>query len=400
MRYGQGLRALPVLLVALMFLLAGCGGQPAASPAPSAGSSEPAAKSPIVIGGVMPLTSGGSIYGRQMIGAAKLAVKQVNDAGGINGRPVDLVVEDGSDSNTTALNALQKVLEKKPVAMIGSVYGAQMLAMLPIIDQEGLPTITISGTRKVTQQGSKNVFRVNPHDGVTKVALAKYLLDDLKKTRIGMIVVAEEWGYSARDIFAAVLKDRNMQPVGVEAYQKTDQDLSAQLLNLKKAGADVIMVQGFPADTALVLRQARQLNLGITMAGSSVAQSAAALDITTGADVDGLLAEGLAIPTQSDDPKIQAWTKAFKDLMGYDPDQYGLEQFDGIQALFQVIRNGATTRDAVRKGLSEISYQGLSINIKADAFGDMVNSATIWQYDSKKTGKRLKTVVVTAKEQK
>ena len=313
---------------------------------------------------------------------------------------MDLVVEDGSDSNTTALNALQKVLEKKPVAMIGSVYGAQMLAMLPIIDQEGLPTITISGTRKVTQQGSKNVFRVNPHDGVTKVALAKYLLDDLKKTRIGMIVVAEEWGYSARDIFAAVLKDRNMQPVGVEAYQKTDQDLSAQLLNLKKAGADVIMVQGFPADTALVLRQARQLNLGITMAGSSVAQSAAALDITTGADVDGLLAEGLAIPTQSDDPKIQAWTKAFKDLMGYDPDQYGLEQFDGIQALFQVIRNGATTRDAVRKGLSEISYQGMSINIKADAFGDMVNSATIWQYDSKKTGKRLKTVVVTAKEQK
>ncbi len=381
-----------ITLVALAsLLLTACG---------STSSSGPAKGQPIKLGAVLTMTTGASLYGKQQEGALKLALKQVNDAGGINGSPLELIVEDSGGNNSQALTAFNKVMEQKPVALVGPVLGTQTLTILPEIDKEGIPTISLSGTRKVTQQGSKNIFRTSIHDGVTKVALAKYALDDLKKSKFGLIVVGDEWGYSGRDIISAVLKDRGLTPAGVETYKGDDKDMSAQLLNLKKAGADVIITQGYAADTALIFKQVRQLNLGIPVVTSTDGQLAAYLDITTGADIEGLTAVGLVIPTFSDDAKVKQFVTDFEKLNGFKPDMYAALQYDGINFMIAAMKKYGTTRDAIRKGMTEISYEAFNGTFHSDKEGNALDTVRVMKYDKNKVPTVLKTIKVAQADQK
>jgi branched-chain amino acid transport system substrate-binding protein len=211
--------------------------------------------------------------------------------------------------------------------------------------------------------------------------------------------VANEWGYSARDVTSAVLKSKyNLEPVAIESYQASDKDMSAQLVRLKNAGADLIMQQGHVPDTALILKQARQLAIGIPIMASSTAQTAALLDITEGADVKGLYVEGYPVPGLSDDPVINQWGQEWEKRTKAKPDQYAVVNYDLAMCLFEVMKKYGVDRPNIVKGLKEIKYTGLIGTYQADKEGNMLHEVRIYQYDENKRARTVEKIFIPESE--
>src|SRR5882724_4993426 len=139
-----------------------------------------AAEGPIRIGQVIPITGEAAEAGRYHKYGAELAVEQVNKAGGIKGRKIELVQEDDKTTNPGAVAALHRLLEDKEIpAIIGSIRSTQVQAMLPTVKEAGIPFM-IGGTNYgLTHQGNPWVFRFRPHDGFSAKVIAKFAVDEL-----------------------------------------------------------------------------------------------------------------------------------------------------------------------------------------------------------------------------
>jgi branched-chain amino acid transport system substrate-binding protein len=193
----------------------------------------------IKIGVVVPITSVLAPYGKPFVESLQIAVDEANEKGGVNGRKIELLVEDNQGSNTVTINALNKVLEQQPVTVFGAALGTQVLAMMPITEREKVPLIAGPSTRRVTQQGAKYFFRIGTHDALDKEVATRFMVDDLKTKKIGILHVANEWGYSGRDNVTEYLTTLyGLAPVSIASYQPTDKDLTAQILQMTNAGAD------------------------------------------------------------------------------------------------------------------------------------------------------------------
>ncbi len=345
------------------------------------------------------LTTDWAIYGKNALASVQMAADKVNAEGGINGRKIRVVAEDAGNSNTVAVNALNKVLGQNPAVVIGPPLATMIMAMLPVLKENGVPFLAHPGTRRVSQQGYPAMFRFVAHDGVSKVGWTRFAVDKLQKKKIGLLIVANEWGYSARDVTSAVLKSKyNLEPVAIESYQASDKDMSAQLLRLKNAGADLIMQQGHVPDTALILKQARQLNIGIPIMASSTAQTAALLDITEGADVKGLYVEGYPVPGLSDDPVINQWGQEWEKRTKAKPDQYAVVNYDLAMCLFEVMKKYGVDRPNIIRGLKEIKYAGLIGTYQSDKEGNMLHEVRIYQYDDQKRARTVEKIFIPESE--
>lgn len=351
------------------------------------------AQTPITVGVIVPVTGALATYGTPFSDAVTIAMDEVNKAGGVNGRPIKLVIEDSQASNTVALNALNRLLQSKPVAMFGPGLGTQILAMMPVFEKEHLPTLASPSTRRVTQQGAKYLFRTVSHDGVTKEVVTRFMVDDLKKKRVGILHVANEWGYSGRDNVSGFLeKFYGLKPVSIASYQPTDRDLTAQLLQMKNDGADVIFSQGHPVDEALIARQLRQLSIDITHVGSASLCSAVLRQLVTPADVAGQYCEGPDVtPEQNPLPAVQAFVKVYKAKTGFSPGIYETTYYDTAHMLAEVLKQAGDDREKVASLMRTTSYKGILGTYKSDDEGNLWHTAVVMKFQPDGTVAVVKT---------
>lgn len=411
-----------VVLLALTLFLAACSQAPSEPTEPVAGdeTSDEVSEEPteseeeeqpasgddeetVKLGVVLNLTTGMALYGTPMMNAVTLATEHQNAEGGINGKPIQLVVEDAADTATTGINALNRVLESEPIALVGPILGFQMLPFRDIVDEEQIPIISLSGTRGWTMNDNRYAFRTGEFDGNSKPALADFVVEELGVERIGIIVVANEWGHSGRDhVTQRLMEAHGIEPVIVETYQTTDTDMSAQLQNISNADVEVIVSQGHPQDTALVLKQAQQLGIEIPIVASSVAETAVNLDITQPEEVEGLYVQTYALPNDNPDPEIQAWTEEYIEMFDMRPDAYALAQYDGVRMLFQAMENAdnedSLTREGVTDAMWDITYDGLIATYETDFEGNMLRDYIIVQYGPDKTAEIVHSAHVSTEE--
>lgn len=340
-------------------------------------------KDKIIVGAVLPITGVLSPYGKPNLEAINLAIDEVNAAGGINGRKIELVVEDTQASNTAAINALNKVLQSKPVAVIGPGLGTQILALQPVSEKAKVTLIGGATTPGVTKTGAKYYFRDSGNDAEDKKGLAKFIINELKKTKVGIIHVMAEWGYQGRDYLTKELKEQgNITPVAVASYQPTDKDMTAQIEAMNAAGAEVIFVQGYPIDESLTLKKFMQLGgKAIYMASASTCK-AFLRDLVTAAEVAGKYCQAPdVLPTQNDRPAVKKFVEDYKKRTGFPPDMYIAQDYDAVKMLAEIMKEKGVDRDAIRDGFKVKSYDGILGNYKSDAEGTLWHQRVIMKFD-------------------
>lgn len=342
------------------------------------------AKPNIVLGVVLPLTGVLAPYGKPNLEAITLAVDEANKKGGVDGRQIEIVVEDTQASNTTAINALNKVLQSKPVAIIGPGLGTQILAMQPLTEKAKVTLIGGATTPGVTQQGAKYYFRDSGNDAFDKKGLAKFIVNDLKKTKVGIIHVMAEWGYQGRDYLTKELKEvGNLTPVAVASYQPTDKDMTAQVAAMTAAGADLVFVQGYPIDEALTLKKFNQLGSKATYVASASMCKAFLRDLVTAQEVAGKYCQAPdVLPTHNDRPAVKKFVEDYKQKAGFPPDMYIAQDYDAVNMLVEIMKEKGVDRNAIRDGFKSKSYEGILGNYKADAEGTLWHNRVIMGFDA------------------
>jgi branched-chain amino acid transport system substrate-binding protein len=340
--------------------------------------------SPIPLGLTTALTGNVALLGTQARSGVEFAVDEINAAGGIDGKKLALTTEDTGASSTDALNAMNRILEGKPLVIFGSMISPHVFAQTEVVTKSETPFLVGATNAKVTAQGSKWLFRTHVHDGQLADLIPEYLVKSLGKSKPGIIAVADDYGLGASKGIQASLAKLNVTPVAVTSYAPSDKDMSAQLLEIKDKGADSVIVFGRPADVTLVLKQMADLGIKLTTIGNSSLVAQTALNNLTAAEADGAYAIGGMIPQTSSDAKILDWAKRVQDKYKVPADNFTVSYYDTVYMLKSIIEKVGCNKPAIRDAFAATKdWKGMLISYQADAPGDLAHTLGIYRNKGK-----------------
>jgi len=293
-------------------------------------------------------------------------------------------VSDTGASPEVAVNALEKVVsEGRPIAIVASMLGTQMLAMLPVAAEHQIPLITVSGTAKITELGNPYVFRFFPGDTVVKVAQARFAAEVLGKKRPAILYQTTAYGQSGLAILDAEFKRLGATVVFEEGLDVKIKDMLPILTKVREADPDVLIIQLHAGSTALVVKQAAAMGLALPIVAGSAMHQPSTAALLEPAEMNGVCAETGSSPVSAVTPGIKKWLEAYRAAFQTDPDAYALGQYDGVMMVLRAVADGAKTAAEVRDYLATKTYKGLAMTYKSDGAGNMAHSAEIVCYDGK-----------------
>jgi branched-chain amino acid transport system substrate-binding protein len=340
--------------------------------------------SPIPLGLTTALTGNVALLGTQARSGVEFAVDEINAAGGINGKKLALTTEDTGSSSTDSLNAMNRILEGKPLVIFGSMISPHVFAQTEVVTKSETPFLVGATNAKITAQGSKWLFRTHVHDGQLADLIPEYLVKSLGRTKPGIIAVADDYGLGASRGIQASLAKLNASPVAVTSYAPSDKDMSAQLLEIKDKGADSVIVFGRPADVTLVVKQMNDLGIKLTTIGNSSLVAQTTLNNLSAAEADSAYAIGGMIPQTSKDAKILDWAKRVQDKYKVPADNFTVSYYDTVYMLKSIIEKVGCDRPAIRDALAATKdWKGMLISYQADALGDLAHTLGVYRNKGK-----------------
>jgi branched-chain amino acid transport system substrate-binding protein len=244
---------------------------------------------PIRLGCIPPLTGGNALNGEEGHDGAEFAVRTINARPGkvYDDRPFELVVEDATSDNQTAVAAMNKLLTENVDAICLPVLSTQIQAMVPLVKPTGIPWLTGGTNVKNTLLGCTSLFRFRASDAITAAGLVNFAVGELKKSKIAILTSSEVFGTGGGDQCEIALKKLNLQTVSRQAWPIGTKDFTPEMLKIKEAGADAIIVYAQnPSDCALIYAALHQNALGIPIVGSPSLADANAI-ATAGANANG-----------------------------------------------------------------------------------------------------------------
>ena len=308
--------------------------------------------------------------------------KGIDDAGTPRGVTVRSEVSDTATAPDIAVNALERALGRdNPTAIVASMLGTQMLAMLPVATERKVPLLTVSGTAAVTEKGSPYVFRFFPGDAVTKVAHVRYAAEELHAKKLALISQTTEYGQSGKKQITEIAAKLGLAIVFEESLDVQVRDMSAVLGKVKAAQPDVLLLHLHAGPTALVVRQAAAMNLGLPIVAGSAMHQPPTAALVEPAELRGVCAETNASPVSGGSPEMDRFLAQYRAEFKTEPDGYALGQYDGVMMMLAAVAKGATTPADVTKALASGTYRGLAMTYKSDGKGNMAHSAIIVCYD-------------------
>jgi branched-chain amino acid transport system substrate-binding protein len=338
----------------------------------------------IPLGLTTALTGNTALLGTQARNGVEFAVDEINAAGGIAGKKLQLATEDTGASSTDALNAMNRIIEGKPLVIFGSMISPHIFAQTESVTKSETPFLVGATNAKVTAQGSKWLFRTHVHDGQLAALIPEYLVKTLKKTKPGIMAVADDYGLGASKGIQTALAALGVSPVAVTSYAPSDKDMSAQLLEIKDKGADSLILFGRPGDVALVMKQMSDLGIKLATIGNASVVAQTTLNNLSAVEADGGYAIGGMIPQTSTDPRILDWAKRVQEKYKVPADNFTVSYYDTVYMLKSIIEKVGCDKSAIRDALAATKdWQGLLISYQADSLGDLAHTLGIYQNKGK-----------------
>lgn len=217
----------------------------------------------ILIGDVEPLTGPPALLGVAASIGHKIAIAETNNAGGINGRKIKYVLEDDGYVTARTIQGVKKVIEvDKVFAMLGISGSGQSIAVMPVLEKAGIPTvIDVAPVKLLWEPARKNVFVVGQSYEEGIIHLVNYLAEKNPGKTWGLITQDDDYGITVRDGFDSVVKAKKLKVVYSGNYKKGQQDFSSDMLQLKESKADVFLAGGIIAENIAMMKELEKLNV-------------------------------------------------------------------------------------------------------------------------------------------
>jgi branched-chain amino acid transport system substrate-binding protein len=327
---------------------------------------------------VMPITGFLSVEGGSQRNGAVMALEQAP-----GGMKVDFPIFDTGTSATGAATALDKALSSRPaIAAAVTIFGTEMVAMMPVAAEYKVPLLTISGLAKITESGNPYIFRFLPNDREIKVAHARYVVEVMKKTKIALISDTTAYGQGGYALLQEDFAKLGTKPVFEDNSIAPDtKDMSPLLAKVKASGADVIVLHSVATPMTLITKQIKSTGLNIPIVNSSSIVEPTATALFEPAELAGVCAETPSAPEARPTPRIKAWADAYVKRFNLEPDGLALGQYDGVMMALTAMAKGAKTPEDLRAALQSETYEGVAMTYKSNGHGDLSHDADIVCWD-------------------
>jgi len=346
----------------------------------------------IKIGVIAELTGDVPAVGASCKNAAEMAVKEVNDAGGIElgGKkyPVKIFIEDNAGKADQSASAAQKLIAQQNVlAIIGPNASRYAIPASEVAESAKTALITPWSTTPKTTLDAKTsvpkkyVFRACFTDPFQGRVVARFVLENLKAKKAAVLYdVASEYNKGIAEFFKETFEKGGGRIVSFETYTTNDKDFSAQLTKMKNASPDVIFLPNYYSEVPLQIQQAKRLGIAAPFIGSDSWGSAELMKLC-GGDCEGyFFSTHYAADAATEATK--KFIEGYKSRYGVVPDDVAALTYDSFGLLLQAIRTaGKADRQAVRDALARIpSYDGVTGKMQfQEGSGDPIKSAVILQ---------------------
>jgi branched-chain amino acid transport system substrate-binding protein len=322
----------------------------------------------IKIGFIGPLTGDGGNIGENAKAAIEIAVAEVNEAGGIDGRELEVIYEDGQCLGKEASNAASKLInvDKVPVILGGACSG-ETLAFAPAAEEAKVVTLSYCSSAPAITDAGDYIFRNYPSDTFQGAHAATYAKETLDAAKVGILYVNADWGVGIKDVFKKEFEALGGEVVLEEGYDQQSRDLRTQLTKVKDADPDLVYFLGYTEASIPGIKQAAELGIAVPILGGD------AWDDPKIFQEAGTAADGIkyVVPDAVLGEEFEA---KLKEKVGSDeiavctPSAY-----DALKLMAQVIEKVGTDSEAIKDELYNTTYTGGVSNatISFDENGDL-----------------------------
>lgn len=347
---------------------------------------------PILIGHYGSMTGKEATFGQSTDFGIRLAVKEFNAAGGLNGRPIKVITYDDKGESKEAGTAVTRLITSdKVVAVLGEVASGLSLAGGAVCQEKGVPMITPSSTNPSVTRGRDFVFRVCFIDPFQGYVAAKFAKDDLGFTSVAVLYdQTAPYSKGLRDEFKKHFTRLGGKIVGDEAYSGGDTDFSAQLTTIKGKNPQAVFVPGYYTDVGNIALQARKVGIDkkVPLLGGDGWDSEQ-LGAIGGEAIEGSFYSNHYAPDQAGDAVKNFVEKYRKEYSGQTPDGLAALGYDAALVLFDSMKRakslgGKDLRDAIAQTKD---FKGVTGMITIDQNRDATKSAVMVEMKKDAGGK-------------
>jgi branched-chain amino acid transport system substrate-binding protein len=307
-----------------------------------------AAGEPIVYGVSGPFSGDRAAYGAVWKKGMDMAVAEINAAGGIKGRPVELVYQDTQSDPKQSVPVAQKFVDDpRIIAELGDFSSAASMAASPVYERGKLIQFGLTNSDPKFTKGGEYMWSTAPTMQMDAAAMANIAMKQLSGRKAAVFYQSSDWGDTSRKVFVEKYEADGGKVAALENYLLTDKDYHSILAKARQANPDVLVLFSYYTDGALLLQQAQDVGLkGRILAAASCYSNKF---IELGGDaVNGTVMSVLFFP-EDPRPAIQTFVANYQKRYGEKPDQYGARAYDAVKVIAWGTEHGGPTREGIRK---------------------------------------------------
>lgn len=347
-----------MMAVLMVLAMAACGGEPANN----GGNDTPDATT-VKIGGIGPLTGAYANYGLSEKNGAELAVKEINEAGGIAGKQIELSYQDSQGESESAVNAYGKLMDWGMEVSLGCVLSGENASVVAAARDDDVLLITPSGSADKCIDGNDKAFRVCFYDSYQGAAAAKYIKDNNMVDTVGILYQSDnDYSVGLYNAFVAKCGELGITIAETQTFtSSTNTDFSTQVSALVSSGVKLVFIPLYAEEASTFLTQAHG-----KFADDVYFFGADGLDGILGkVEQDTSLANNVLMltPFAADNPaeNVQSFVKKYQEAYGATPDQFAADAYDAIYAIKAAVEKaGSTSGAALASALTSLTVEGVT----------------------------------------
>lgn len=347
-----------MMAVLMVLAMAACGGEPANN----GGNDTPDATT-VKIGGIGPLTGAYANYGLSEKNGAELAVKEINEAGGINGKQIELSYQDSQGESESAVNAYGKLMDWGMNISLGGVLSGETASIVAAARDDDVLLLTPSGSADKCIDGNSLAFRICFYDSFQGAAAAQYIKDNDIVDTVGVLYQSDvDYSVGLYNAFVEKCGELGITIAETQTFTSTTStDFSTQVNALVASGAKLVFIPIYAEEASTFLTQARG-----KFADDVYFFGADGLDGILGkVEQDTSLANNVLMltPFAADNPaeNVQSFVKKYQEAYGATPDQFAADAYDAIYAIKAAVEKaGSTSGAALASALTSLTVEGVT----------------------------------------
>jgi branched-chain amino acid transport system substrate-binding protein len=321
------------------------------------------------------LSGAGASAGTNAKNGAMLAIKEINEAGGILGKKIEASVSDTQSNPGVAKGLAAKAVDDNVFAVIGPTFSGSIMVSMAETRRAEIPNFTGGEAASITQQGNPYIFRTSFTQATAMPKVARYIASGLKAKTVAVIYVNNDFGKGGRDSFSKTAQQFGLNVVADISTDSGQVDFSAPVLRAKQSNADVIFVYTNEEESARALRELRKQGVTKPIVGETTLTGQKVIELAGDAANGAVAHVGLTVDAPN--PLMLKFKAKFFQEYKYISDHNGIKGYTGIYILKNAIEKvGKLDRIAVSKALHGLTITaakepGVLMDVSIDANGDL-----------------------------